>query len=76
MPFIYGSNYSLAVLADTNSTVTCVAADSCKDLEDFFRTETVIMGYVLLGRSINSRVSSTGGAGKASQKTLPPIKVQ
>ncbi len=52
MPFIYGSKYCPAVLADTNSTVTCVAADSCKDLEDFFRNETDKIRYVSLGRGV------------------------
>lgn len=45
MPFIYGSPYCPAVLADIKKrTVVCVAAESCKDLENFFRKETVAMG--------------------------------
>lgn len=46
MPFIYGCNYIPASLAGSknNSSVICVGADSCKDLEDYFRDETVKMG--------------------------------
>ncbi len=48
MPFIYGSHYCPAALADVKKeTVTCVAADTCEDLENFFRDETVTMGYVM-----------------------------
>ena len=45
MPFIYGCKYIPASLADSEKdSVICVGADSCEDLEGYFRAETVKMG--------------------------------
>ena len=45
MPFIYGCKYIPASLADSEKdSVICVGADSCEDLENYFRAETVNMG--------------------------------
>ena len=46
-PFIYGLKaYPGAVAGDKKESIVCTHADTAKILEEFFRMETVQMGYV------------------------------
>lgn len=78
---IYGTKYCPATLADKENTVTCVAADSCEDMENFFRRETVAMGYIPMSAgstgvwnctrgSVSKRVCSGIGSSQPLQRNL------